>query len=382
MRKPTRLSRCFKSAAVSLAIASASATALAQEVVKIGFTSPLSGGQSGYGTDNRDGLLLAIKELNAAGGVQVGSQKVKFEAALNDDAADPRQGVQVAQLMADAKIRYVIGPYNSGVALPASRVYNDAGMLLLTVASNPKVTEQGYQRLFRVGASDSQLGAKMAVYAAKQLKAKTVAVIDDRTTYGQGLAGEFMGEAARQGLQVVSKQFTTDKATDFSAIITAVRAAKPDAVFYGGYSSQAGPLLRQMQSLGLTAKLLGGDGICSSETAQLSGGSADGQVLCTQGGAMLDKADAGRAFAAKYKAAYQRDPLTYAVAFYDAAMLLADAMHRTGSTDPGKLAEFLAKSSYKGVAGEYAFSEKHDLRSSAVTVYGFKGGQPVPLESL
>lgn len=373
--------RHIASALVFTAIAGASLAAHSQQVVKIGFTSPLSGPQVGYGDDNRNGLLLAVKELNAKG-VQVGQQKVQFEAVLNDDGADPRQGVSVAQKMADEKIKYVIGPYNSGVAIPASRVYNDAGMLLLTVASNPRVTQQGYTRLFRVGASDSQLGSKMAVYAAKEMKIKNVAVIDDRTTYGQGLADEFVAEAGRQGLNIVSKQFTTDKATDFSAILTAIRAAKPDAIFYGGYSSQAGPLARQMVGLGMTTKLLGGDGICSSETSKLSGGVADKLVLCTQGGGMLDKAEAGRAFTAKYRAEYKQDPLTYAVAFYDAAMLLADAMQKTGSTDPGKLAEYMAKSSYKGVAGEYSFTDKHDLKSSAVTVYGFKDGQPVPLLSL
>jgi branched-chain amino acid transport system substrate-binding protein len=356
-------------------------TAQAQEVVKIGFTGPLSGGQAAYGTDNRDGLLLAVKEINAKGGVQVGAKKVKFEVDAHDDAADPRQGVAVAQVMADAKVRYVVGPYNSGVAIPAARVYNEAGMLLLTVASNPKVTELGYPRLFRVGVNDAQVGVAMAVYAAKEMKAKNVAVIDDRTAYGQGLVQEFMAEAKRQGLNVVKQEFTTDKATDFTSILTSIRSAKPDAVFFGGYSSQGGPMLRQMVSLGIPAKLLGGDGICTTETSRLSGNVADGKVFCTQAGVILGKADAGRAFAAKYKAAYQRDPLTYAVSFYDAAMLLADAMQKTGSTDPGKLAEQLAKGSYQGVAGEYSFTEKHDLKSSPVSVYGFKDGQPQALSS-
>ncbi len=382
MRPLSVPARIATAALFSAAAALAAPLAQAQQIVKIGFTSPLSGAQAGYGEDNRDGMLLAIKELNAKG-IQVGGQKVQFEAALNDDAADPRQGVSVAQLMADTKIRYVVGPYNSGVAIPASRVYNDAGMLLLTVASNPKVTEQGFKRLFRVGASDTQLGSKMAVYAATELKARNVAVIDDRTPYGQGLADEFVAEAKRQGLNIVAKEFTTDKAVEFGAILTSIRAKKPDAVFYGGYSSQAGPMVRQMTSLGMGAvKLLGGDGICSSETARLSGGKADGMVLCTQGGSMLDRAETGRAFIAKYRAAYNRDPLTYAAAFYDATMLLADAMQKTDSLDPGKLAEHLAAGAYKGVAGEYSFTPQHDLKSSAVTVYGFKDGQPVPLVSL
>ncbi|WP_375131853.1 branched-chain amino acid ABC transporter substrate-binding protein [Sphaerotilus natans] len=353
--------------------------AQAQDVVKIGFTGPLSGGQAAYGADNRDGLMLAVKELNARG-VQVGGRKVSFEVVAQDDAADPRQGVAVAQLLADAHVRYVIGPYNSGVAIPAGRVYNDAGMLMLTVASNPKVTQLGYPRLFRVGVNDAQVGMSMAVHAATKMKARTVAVIDDRTAYGQGLVEEFVGEAKRQGLTVVRQEYTTDKATDFTAILSSIRAAQPDVVFYGGYSSQAGPMLRQMVTQGIRAPLLGGDGICTTETSRLSGGSlADGRVFCSQAGVVLEQADAGRAFAAKYRAAYQRDPLTYAVSFYDAAMLLADAMQKTGSTDPGKLAEQLAAGRYVGVAGEYAFNAAHDLKQSPVSVYGFKGGQPQAL---
>lgn len=373
--------RHISKALMAATISVSSLAVHAQQVVKIGFSSPLSGGQSSYGVDNRDGLLLAVKELNAKG-IKVGQQKLQFEVVANDDGADPRQGVSVAQMMVDSKINYVVGPYNSGVAIPASRVYNDAGTVLLTVASNPKVTEQKYARLFRVGASDSQLGAKMAVYAAKNMKVKNVAVIDDRTSYGQGLAAEFTGEAKRQGLTILSEQFTTDKATDFTAILTAIKATKPDAIFFGGYSSQAGPMLRQINALGIPAKLLGGDGICSSETARLSGGVADNMVLCTQGGGMLEKVELGRAFMQKYRAAYKRDPLTYAAAFYDAGLLLANAMEKTDSLEPGKIAEYLAKNSFTGVMGEYSFNDKHDLKSSTVTVFTFKDGQPVPLLSL
>ena len=375
------MKRIVASVALLCLWAALAPAALAQTVVKLGFSSPLTGAQAASGQDNRDGALLAVNELNARG-VTVGGQKVQFELVQQDDAADPRQGVSAAQALADAKINYVLGPYNSGVTMPASKVYNDAGIVVATVASNPRVTEQGYGRLFRVGASDNQLGTKMAVYAAKQLGVKTVAIIDDRSAYGQGVAEEFANEAARQGIKVVSRQYVSDKSLDFSAILTAIRAAKPDAVFFGGYSAQGGPMLRQMKANGIQAKLLGGDGICSSETDRLSGGAAADVVYCTQGGTMLERADAGRSFAKKYRDAFGRDPLTYAVAFYDAVMLLADAMQKAGSTDPAKVADVLAKGSYQGVAGEYAFDDKHNLRSSAVTVFGFKGGQPVPLTSL
>jgi ABC-type branched-subunit amino acid transport system substrate-binding protein len=287
----------------------------------------------------------------------------------------------VAQKLADEKVKFVVGPYNSGVAISAGRVYNDAGVVMLTVGSNPRITELGYPRLFRIGVNDAQVGVDLAIYAAREMKARNVAVVDDRTAYGQGIAREFMAEARRQGINIVKQDFTTDKATDFTATLTSIRGAKPDLVFYGGYSSQAGLMLRQMVALGIDARLLGGDAICNTETSHLSGEVADGRVFCTQAGVILDKADAGRAFADKYRSAYHRDPLTYAVSFYDAAMLLADAIQKVGSTDPGKVAGQIGKGSFKGVAWEYSFTEKHDLKSSPVTVYGFKGGQPVAVFS-
>jgi ABC-type branched-subunit amino acid transport system substrate-binding protein len=368
--------------ALALAASFAALGCQAQERVRIGFMSPVTGPQAGYGIDNRDGAALAIKELNAKG-VKVGGKPVILELDVNDDGADPRQGVQVAQALVDKKIKFVLGPYNSGVTMPASRVFSDGGVIVLTVASNPRITQQPNQtNLFRIGATDNQLGAKMAVYAAQDLKVKTVAVIDNRTAYGQGVSQEFTSQAAKLGIKVVAKEFTSDKATDFSSILTAVKAAKPDAVFYGGYSAQGGPMLRQMRGLGITAPLLGGDGICSTETATLSQVSGDMNVYCTQGGALIDRSAKGKQFMEKYKAEFKRDPLTYAASFYDGAYLLAGAIEATQSTDPKKIGEHLAKSSFTGVAGEYAYDERHDLKSSAVTVFGFKGKDVVPIKSL
>lgn len=371
---------------LAMAVIAAALTAsagYAQERIRIGFMSPLTGPQAGNGTDNRDGALLAVKELNSKG-MKIGGKLVQFELVLSDDAADARQGVQVAQGLVDKKIGFVLGPYNSGVTIPASRVFADAGVVVLTVASNPKVTEQGFANLFRIGASDNQLGTKMAVYASTELKHKTVAVVDDRTAYGEGVAKEFINEATRLGLKVIAKEFTTDKATDFSAILTTIRAAKPDAIFYGGYAPQAGPMLRQMRELNITVPLLGGDGICSSETVTLAQVPANANInaFCTQGGSMLDKVEKGQKFIERYRAEYKRDPLTYAAAFYDGMNLLAFAMQATQSTDPKKIIDYIAKGKYVGVAGEYAYDDKHDLRSSAVTVFTFKGKDVVPLKGL
>jgi len=369
------------SLSLALAAGLASFACQAQDTIRIGFMSPVTGPQASYGIDNRDGALLAIKELNAKG-IKVGGKAVQFELDVNDDTADPRQGVQVAQTLVDKKTKFVLGPYNSGVTMPASRVFAEGGVIVLTVASNPRITTQGHNNLFRIGATDNQLGAKMAVYASQDLKVKTVAVIDDRSAYGQGVAQEFSEQARKLGIKVVAKEFTSDKASDFSAILTSVKAAKPDAVFYGGYSAQGGPMLRQMRSLGITAPLLGGDGICSSETVTLSQISTELNAFCTQGGSIIDRSDKGKTFVQRYRTEFKRDPLTYAAAFYDGAYLLASAIEATQSTDPVKVGEHLAKSSYAGVAGEYAYDAKHDLKSSAVTVFGFKGKDVVPLKSL
>lgn len=357
-----------------------SCTQAQEAVIKIGLSSPLTGPQASAGKDNQNGLTLAIEELNAKG-VMIDGKKAKFELVAEDDQADPKQGVAVAQKLVDSQVKAVVGPYNSGVTIPASRVYNDAGLVVATVASNPKITEQGYKNLFRVAASDSALGAKMAEYAAKVLKLKTVAILDDRTAYGQGLAQEFEKAAKTHGLQIVGHEYTTDKATDFSAVLTNFKSKKPQAIFYGGYAPQGGPLARQMKTLGLTAKLLGGDGICSPEMGKIGGDAVGDNVMCTQSGAMLDKVANGPAFATKFQKRFNIAPEVYAISFYDAMMLVAHSMQEAKSSDPAKYAEVMRQSSFKGVAGEYSFDAKGDLKSSPVTVYSFKNGLPVALAS-
>jgi ABC-type branched-subunit amino acid transport system substrate-binding protein len=353
----------------------------AQEtIVKIGHSGPLSGSQSFSGKDNENGVRLAIEELNAKP-ITVGGKKVTFELMSEDDQADPKSGVNAAQKLIDSGVKYVVGPYNSGVTIPASRVYNDGGALVATVASNPKITQQGYKNLYRINASDSQLGGKMALYAAKELKLKNVGVIDDRTAFGQGVAEEFKKQAKAAGMNVVAHEFTTDKAADFTSILTSMKAKKVEAIFFGGYAPQGGPMARQMKQLGLSAKLLGGDTLCVPEMGKLGGDAVGENVLCVQGGAILDKAASGPAFKEKYKKRYNQDPDVYAASFYDGMMMYADAMQKSGSIEPAKVAAQIAKGSFKGVAGTYAFDDKGNMQSSPVTVFTFKNGQPAALVS-
>ncbi|MEW6022377.1 MAG: branched-chain amino acid ABC transporter substrate-binding protein [Pseudomonadota bacterium] len=358
-----------------------SGTALAQEqVVKIGVTGPLSGANAFAGKDNENGVRLAVEDLNAQK-IKVAGKTVRFELQSEDDAGDPKQGVTVAQKLVDGGVKFVLGPYNSGVAIPASRVYNEAGALMSTVGTNPKITQGGYKTVFRTVASDAQVGGSMGSYAAKELKVKNVGVIDDRTAFGTGIAAEFKRQAQAAGMKVAGHEFTNDKASDFSAILTSLRAKKVDAIFFGGYAPQAAPMARQMAALGLKVPLLGGDTLCSPEMAKLGGPAVGENVRCAQAGAIIAKQPNGPAFLSKYKARFKREPDVYAPSFYDQTMFIAQAMQKANSLDPAAVAQQLRALSYQGVVGTYGYDDKGNLKKTAVTVYTFKNGALAPLAS-
>jgi len=372
----------MKIASIALAASLLSNAALAQDqVVRIGLSGPLTGANAFAGKDNENGLRLAVEELNARK-IKVGGKTVRFELLSEDDQGDPKAGVNVAQKFADAGVKFVLGPYNSGVAIPASRVYNDAGILMSTVGTSPKITQARYPTVFRIVASDTQVGASMASYAAKELKLKTVGVIDDRTAFGQGIADEFVRQARASGLSVAGREFTNDKASDFAAILTAFRTKKVDAIFFGGYAPQGAPMARQMKQLGMAnVRLLGGDTLCSPEMAKLGGDAVGANVMCAQAGAMLDKQAGGPGFKARYKQRFQRDPDVYAPAFYDQTQFIAKAMQDANSVDAAAVGKQLHTASYPGVAGTYGYDAGGNLKQTAVTVYTFKGGQLAPLAS-
>lgn len=356
-------------------------SAYAQEqVIKIGHTGPLSGPNAFAGKDDENGVRLALEELNAKK-ITIDGKQIKFELSSEDDQCDAKAGVNVAQKFVDAGVKFVMGPYCSSVAIPASRVYGDAGVMLSTAGTSSKVTQGGYKNLYRIIASDSQLGASLALYAAKELKVKTVGVIDDRTAFGQGLANEFTKVAKSLGLQIAGQEFTTDKATDFNAILTSLKAKKVDMIFLGGYAPQGAPMARQMKQLDMNMKLMGGETLCSPEMSKLGGDAVGDNVICTLGGAMLDKVSSGPAFKAKYKKRFNQDPDTYAVAFYDQMLFIGEAIQKAKSVDPVKVGEELRKMTYKGVAGNYSYDEKGNMKQSPTTIATFKNGVPVALGS-
>jgi branched-chain amino acid transport system substrate-binding protein len=352
-----------------------------EQVIKIGLSGPLSGANAFAGKDNENGVRLAIEELNSKKAAPVGGKTIRYELMSEDDQGDPKAGVIVAQKFADADVRIVLGPYNSGVAIPAARVYNDAGIVMSTVGTNPKITQSGYRAVFRIVASDSQVGSSVATYAAKQLKVRKVGVIDDRTAFGQGIATEFIRQAKASGITIAGHEYTTDKATDFSAILTAMKARHVDAIFFGGYAPQGAPMARQMKQLGIDARLLGGDTLCSPEMGKLGGDAVGANVLCAQAGAMLEKQAAGPAFQARYKKRFKQNPDVYAAPFYDQTMFIAQAIRSTNSTDPSVVAAALKSMSHQGVVGNYAYDANGNLKTSSVTIYTFKNGEPVPLAS-
>ena len=367
---------------VVAAIAAVAGVASAQEqVVKIGHVAPVSGAQAHYGKDNENGARMAIEELNAQG-VTIGGKKIKFELVAEDDAADPKQGTAAAQKLCDAKVAGVVGHLNSGTTIPASKVYNDCGIPHVTgAATNPNLTKPGYKTTFRIIANDNALGAGLAFYAADTLKLKTVAIVDDRTAYGQGVADVFKKTAAAKGMKVVDEQFTTDKATDFMAILTAIKSKNPDAIFFGGMDPQAGPMLRQMEQLGMgNVKYFGGDGVCTSEIAKLAAGAKTlANVVCAEGGSSLDKMPGGKAWKAKYDAKYPNQFQVYSPYTYDATYLLVDAMKRANSWDPKVYTPELLKASFKGVTSTIQFEPNGEMKNPAITLYVYKDGKKTPL---
>ncbi|USX27677.1 branched-chain amino acid ABC transporter substrate-binding protein [Oxalobacteraceae bacterium OTU3CINTB1] len=360
-----------------------SGAVLAQDVVKIGVAGPLSGEIAHLGKAMENGVALAIEDLNARG-VIIGGRKAVFVMQSEDDAADPKQGTAVAQKLVDAGVKAVIGHANSGTTVPASRIYNAAGVVQISPsATTPAYTRQKFAGAFRVVANDNMLGRSLGRYAVNDLGARRIAVIDDRSAYGQGVADEFIksAEASVPGLKIIGREFTTAKASDFSAILTRIRAKKPDLVFFGGMDATAGGVLRQMKALGMALPFMGGDGICTEALPTLAGGTLrDGAVYCAEAGgidAAHEKAVAD--FVARFHARFHSDIQTYAPHAYDATMTVAAAMRQAGSTDPVKFLPVLRQIQYPGLTGTIRFDANGDIRDGALTVSTYRAGKKAKL---
>lgn len=355
--------------------AKAPAAAPAPEVIKIGHVAPLTGGIAHLGKDNENGARMAADEINAAGGIKLGDKTYKIEIVAEDDKADPKEGTLAAQKLVDAGVVAVVGHLNSGTSIPASKIYSDANVTQISPsATNPKYTEQGFKTTFRVVANDNQQGAVLANFAATEMKAKTIAIIDDRTAYGQGLADVVEKVAKEKGLKVVAREFTNDKATDFNAILTKVRAAKPDVVMYGGMDATAGPMAKQMKQLGIKSRLLAGDGVCSPEFIKLAGDAAD-VLTCSMAGEAVEKLAKGEDFKTRYKQKFNAEVQVYSPYSYDAVYVIADAIKRAGKADRAAITAAMPATNYAGLTGQIAFDEKGDIKGGAISMMQVKGGK-------
>mgnify|MGYP000367235499 FL=1 len=368
------LAACGKKEEPKAEAKAAPAPAAPQEVViKIGHVGPTSGQIAHLGKDNENGAKLAVEEANAKG-IMVDGKKAKFELLTEDDAADGKQATQVAQKLMDAKVVGVVGHLNSGTSIPASAIYNQAGVAQISPsATNPKLTNQGFKGVFRMVANDVAQGTAIGNYAAAKL-GKKIAIIDDKTAYGVGLADETeKAVKAAGGAVVIREALANEKEQDFKGVLTKVKAKNPDVIMFGGMDAQAGPMLKQMKALGIKAKFISGDGAQSAELIKLGGDAAEGSYATTAG-LPKEKMPQGAAFYDKFKAKFNADVQVYAPFTYDATNVLIAAIQKAG-TDPAKVIDAIKQTSMDGVTGKIAFDDKGDIKDGAVTVFMVKGGK-------
>ena len=347
--------------------------------VKIGHVAPLTGPIAHLGKDNENGARLALEEINKAG-LTIDGKKVVLTLVPEDDAEDPKTATQVAQKLVDAKVVGVVGHLNSGTSIPASKIYSDAGITQISPSStNPDYTKQGFKTTYRLVATDAQQGPALGNYVANTLKAKTVAIIDDSTQYGKGLADEFEKTVKAAGLKVVTREASNNKATDFKAILTKVKGSKPDVIMYGGMDATGGPLAKQATELGIKAKIVGGDGMCTEKLIELAG-DAVVNVTCSEAGKALSKMAQGADFQKRYKERFNSDVQIYAPFTYDAVYVLVDAMKRANSTDPAKILVAMPDTKMNGLIGNIAFDSKGDMKEGVITLYDFKDKKKTVLD--
>jgi len=348
-------------------------------IVKIGHAAPLTGPIAHLGKDNENGARLAVEEINAQG-LTIDGRKIQLELDAQDDAGDPKTGTQVAQRLVDDHVVAVIGHLNSGVSIPASKIYSDAGIVQISPSStNPAYTQQGFKTTYRVVATDAQQGPALANYATKALNAKRIAVVDDATAYGKGLADEFAKTVQASGATIVAREATNDRATDFRAILTRIKSVQPDVIMYGGMDATGGPFTKQAAALGIRAKILGGDGVCTDKVEELAGQAVQ-NLVCSEAGLALSKMERGADFEKKYDARFHTPVQIYAPFTYDAVYVIVDAMKRANSIDAPKVLAAMPSTDYNGVIGHIAFDDKGDLKEGAITLYDFKDGKKTVLD--
>lgn len=365
------------SAALLLAGLNATSCAQAQETVLIGLAGPLTGPSARIGKDLENGAQLAIDDVNKQH-PKIGGKEVVFKLQSEDDQSDPRTAVAVAQRLVDSGVAGVVGHWNTGTSIPAARIYHDAGIAQVApVATGHGYTRQGFDTSFRVMGHDDDGGNYAGQYAVKTLQAKRIAVIDDRTAFGQGLADEFVKSLKVQGIEIVDRQYVDDKTVDFSAVLTAIRSKNADLIFFGGVDSQAAPLARRIKQLGIKATLMGAGGFVSQTFLTLAQKEAEG-VVALEPGLAIDQMPGGKAFEQSYQARYHTHIELHAPFAYDATRVLIAAIEKADSTDASIYLPVLRSINYSGVTGDIAFDNEGNLKNPLFTVYKVVDGKWQP----
>ncbi|WP_026259265.1 branched-chain amino acid ABC transporter substrate-binding protein [Uliginosibacterium gangwonense] len=358
----------------------ASSSGTDAEVVRLGFSAPLTGPQAHYGKGYQNGVQMAIDDANAAKPV-IGGKAVRFELLAEDDMADPRSATQVAQKIVDAKVAGMIGHFNSGTSIPASKIYASAGIPQIAMATAPGYTQQGIKSAFRSMTSDTQQGSVMGSFVVKTLKASKIAIIDDRSAYGQGLADEFEKAAKAAGGQIIKREYTTDKATDFTSILTSIKSVKPDVIFYGGADAQSGLLVQQKNRLGISVPLVSGEMTRSDTFLKLAGPDAEG-TIASLAGLPLDKMPGGVDFENRFKAKYGEMEI-YSPYGYDATRAMIAAMLKADSVDAQKYLPVLHAIDYAGVTTPHlGYDEQGNIKDGGITVYKVVKGKWSVMETI
>ncbi|WP_168795857.1 branched-chain amino acid ABC transporter substrate-binding protein [Paraburkholderia aromaticivorans] len=357
----------------------AAAPASEATIVKIGHAAPLTGPIAHLGKDNENGARLAVDEINTQG-LTIDGHKIQLELDAQDDAADPKTGTAVAEKFVDDHVVAVVGHLNSGVSIPASKIYSDAGIVQISPSStNPGYTQQGFKTTYRVVATDAQQGPALANYATKVLNAKRIAIVDDSSVYGKGLADEFAKAVQASGAKIVARETTNDRATEFQAVLRKIKSVQPDVIMFGGMDATGGPFTKQAAALGIRAKILGGDGVCTDKVGELAG-TAVQNLVCSEAGLALSKMDKGADFEKKYVDRFHTPVQIYAPFTYDAVYVIVDAMKRANSIEAPKVLAAMPSTDYNGVIGHIAFDDKGDLKEGAITLYDFKDGKKAVLD--
>jgi branched-chain amino acid transport system substrate-binding protein len=377
------LRRSFLNLAVASACAMLAAGAHAEnvKVVKLGFAAPLTGFSASWGKDEENAVRVAVDDANKAGLV-IGGQKSQFELDSQDDAADPKTAVLVAQRFLDEGVSGVIGHLNSGCSVAASAIYAKAGIPQVSPsASSPAFTSRGLKTTFRTINNDDQMATLAADYSVKKLGAKRIATIDDSTDYGSNFAAE-LGKAIKSaGGEVVSRQYTDTKSVDFRAILTTIKGANPDLIVYIGSYGQAASLVKQLRQLGIRSKFMGEGGFTNDNFLKLTGNAAKG-MYSWEYGLPLSRLPRAADLEKKIQARFGTGIVQFAPQAYDATWAIINAMKKADSTDPQKYVSVLPNVSFDGVTGPIAFEKNGDLASTQATLFQEQNGKWAVLDTV